>query len=254
MALFISELLSVFGLVVALLAAVLRLRRREPIRTVRRILLLVAVGYLLLSVHAVSAGIGRLLVTGYRPFSATDVESGRTVIVLLGAGERAISDWDGHRLTVIGRVGASRAFEAARVYRLLPDAWIISSGGSRPPSPSSAAAMQELLVRLAIPASRILLEERSASTREEAVLIAPMLAQLRAEHVVLVTSDVHMRRALGVFRAVGVPAVPAIARDPSVPLHWLDRYLPSNIGLATGDSVVHELIGLGYYAARGWWR
>jgi len=63
-----------------------------------------------------------------------------------------------------------------------------------------------------------------------------------------------MRRALGAFRAVGVDATPAIAPDPwwhaPRPL-WI---MPTAHGLSFSGDIVHELFGIPYYWARGWWR
>jgi len=86
------------------------------------------------------------------------------------------------------------------------------------------------------------------------VLIAPMLASLRAQHVVLVTTEMHMRRSLGAFRAAGWNAVPAIAPNPMRPLRRIEWLLPTDRALDLSSDVAHELIGIPYYWARGWWR
>ena len=71
--------------------------------------------------------------------------------------------------------------------------------------------------------------------------------------VVLVTSGTHMRRSLGTFRAQGIRAIPAIARDPYLATSWSDWILPSNLGLWKSSSVMHEILGLAYYTVRGWY-
>ena len=114
--------------------------------------------------------------------------------------------------------------------------------------------MRDAMIRFGVPASRILVEDRSRTTRDEAVLIAPMLRSLNVDHVILVTSDFHMRRSLGAFRAVGIPAIPAIARDPFLSYPWSRWILPSSHGFELTSAVVHEVGGIGFYAARGWFR
>jgi uncharacterized SAM-binding protein YcdF (DUF218 family) len=112
--------------------------------------------------------------------------------------------------------------------------------------------MHDELVRLGVPASRVIVETASHDTHDEAVILAPMLRTHGIEHVVLVTSATHMRRSLAVFRAQGWNAVPAIAPDPGFTSTWAAWLLPSAIGLDLSHQVVHELIGLPYYWARGW--
>jgi uncharacterized SAM-binding protein YcdF (DUF218 family) len=70
---------------------------------------------------------------------------------------------------------------------------------------------------------------------------------------VLVTSDVHMRRSVGAFRAAGLSVIPAPARSPRRPTPWRLDVLPSQAGLDEADSVGHELLGLAYYRLRGWY-
>ena len=111
--------------------------------------------------------------------------------------------------------------------------------------------MRDQLVTLGVPAQRILVESTSADTHEQALLVAPLLRERGVIQVVLVTSRVHMPRALGVFRAAGVQAVPAIAPDPFWSKTAFDRWRPTARGLGTLSALVHELAGVPYYWARG---
>ena len=53
-----------------------------------------------------------------------------TAIVLLGAGGETVVGWEKDRpLSILDLDGAARVLEAARVFRLIDPAWIISSGG-----------------------------------------------------------------------------------------------------------------------------
>src|SRR5207244_11392553 len=90
----------------------------------------------------------------------------------------------------------------------------------------SALTMRNELVQLGVPAERIVLEASSQTTRDEAVLIAPMLRAMSVTRIVLITSDIHMRRALGAFRAVGIDPVPAIADDPFQAPSSFTVYIP----------------------------
>src|SRR5712692_6183277 len=152
---------SLAGLFVALISGVLWLSVRPASRHSRRFLLGVVIAYLLASIYVVPYTIGRILVIGFHEFSASDVPPGPTAIVVLGGGGVTVRDWQHERLSVPGAAAAARILEAFRVYRLLPDAWIISSGGpgpSRDVRQSDAVIMRDVLLRLGVPDSRIILE------------------------------------------------------------------------------------------------
>jgi uncharacterized SAM-binding protein YcdF (DUF218 family) len=114
--------------------------------------------------------------------------------------------------------------------------------------------MREELVQLGVPRDRILVETASRNTREEALVIEPMLRRLGNPQVVLVTSHTHMRRSIGTFRAVGITAIPAIARDPRPEVPLSEWILPTGRALRASGEVVHELFGIPYYWLRGWWQ
>ena len=152
---------------------------------------------------------------------------------------------------------AVRAAGRARVFRLTDPTLIISSAGVIAPLPylePNGRTMRDGLLQLGIPASRVVVETESRTTREQAVIVGKMLASLPVDHFILVTSEIHMRRALASFRAVGVQAIPAVARDP---VHLTKRtswWFPTEEGFAEGALAAHEVVGLGYYWLRGWAR
>jgi uncharacterized SAM-binding protein YcdF (DUF218 family) len=245
------------GAVVVTFAAALWVLARPSSRLARRALFIAAFGYTLASVHVIGHRLDRLLVAGFKPFSASDVPRGRTALVVLGSGSFTATDWNGTRFSMPDGAAALRVLETARVFRLTNADWVISSGGlvdPRDQDDPSGLTMRDALVRLGVPAERIIVEIESRNTHDEAVVVAAILAKLGAEHTVLVTSDVHMRRSLGTFRAQGVDAIPAIARHRQDTEMWLGRFIPSEAGLDETGAVAHEILGLAYYAVRGWYR
>lgn len=248
---------STSGLVVSFLVGAIWVWRRHDSATAKRFLLTAAVSYTLASVYAFPAAAGRLLSVGYHRFAPDDVPRGGDVaVVLLAAGADTIVGWEG-RITVMKAVEAARVIEAWRVFQAIAPRWIVSSGGSRLDphiATPGGLTMREELVRMGVPEDRILVETRSLTTHDEAVIVAPMLRSLGVAHVVLVTSDAHMRRSLGAFRTQGWSAVPAIAPDPGLAGTWFEWVVPSGEGLVSSSVVVHELLGLPYYWLRGWWR
>ncbi len=244
------------GPVTALVIVAFWLSRRPASTSARRLAIGLAIAYCACSIRLIAVGASQLLTTGYHQFAADDVGKGPTVIVLLGAGDEFITGWT-EKMTLTLPPEGARVLEAARVFRLISPAWIISSGGPAKTGHTNEATgitMRDELVRMGVPRDRILVETASRNTRDEAVVIEPMLRSLDNPQVVLVTSHTHMRRSMGTFRAVGVAAIPAIARDPrpEVPLtEWL---LPTGRALRLSGEVVHELSGIPYYWIRGWWR
>jgi uncharacterized SAM-binding protein YcdF (DUF218 family) len=253
----VNLIFSVSGILISLLVGVLWLSASRQSKHPRRFLLCVALAYTLSTIYAIDYGVSRLLVIGFRPFAAADVPAGRTAIVVLGAGSFTARDWNDNEYSTVDPVAASRVLEAARVYKLVNPDLVISSGGRvRPKDPNvpTAIAMRDALVQLGIPATRIVVQTESRNTHEEASHDAQVLASLGINRVVIITSEFHMRRSLGTFRAEGLTAIPAIARDPYFARSWQDWIVPGDLGLWMSGSVAHEILGIVGYAARGWYR
>jgi len=250
----IASLSSVTGLIVGLLIGVVWLLSARPTaRGPRWFLAALLVVYLAGSVHVVSRGLSWPLRRGFHPFEAVDAPRQPYAIVLLGAGARTVHGRS-DRIGVLTLGGASRVLETVRVYRLLNGPLIVSSGGPPPGYDMFAESetMKTALVELGVPASRIVLESASHVTRDEAVLTARMLRERGIGACVLVTSDLHMRRALATFRRAGLDARPAIARDPLDAQRAALQWLPTPQGMEYFREVVHDYAGLAWYWARGW--
>lgn len=222
----------------------------------RRLAIAAAALYLAASVYIVPEALVRVWQPDPPPFDARGVPGRGTAIVVLGGGDERVRGWNG-AMTRLERSEAARVLEAARVFHIVSPDWVISSGGTDaayPDSVPSSIAMSDALIELGVPLDRIRLESLSRDTHDEAVQIAPMLSALRVDRVVLVTSTVHMRRSLGTFRAAGIDALPASAPDPGRFAASHDRWVPNERGLRLSSELAHELVGLPYYWARGWWR
>jgi uncharacterized SAM-binding protein YcdF (DUF218 family) len=252
----VAFVFSIGGAAVAMAALGLWLWRSPSSRTPRRLLLWVAASYLALSTYAVPYVLSRALVIGYKELTPADLPRGRVAIVVLAGGIKFLENWRGEAMAHMDEPTAARVWEAYRVYRFTPNAWVISSEGSRPMKyrGTAGAAMRDELIRLGVPASRIVTETEAQNTHDESLVVARLLRSLPVDRVVLVTWDLHMRRSIGTFRAAGIDAVPAIARDPGAARPWTFWLMPSDAGLGLSGSLFHELIGLVEYRARGWLR
>lgn len=213
--------------------------------------------YLVASIPVVPAIVDDWLAAGFRAFEPGEVSPGRAAIVVLGSGGATVVDWSGNRFATVDVDAAARVLEAVRIFRLMSSAIVISSGGNGDASDRrvpTGESMRAALAALGVPPSQLLVETESRNTRDEAVVVARMVREHQIERVVLVTSRVHIRRALGAFRAVGLDAIPAPAREPFDALPRYERWVPSDRGLWYSGRVAHELLGLVYYRARGWLR
>jgi uncharacterized SAM-binding protein YcdF (DUF218 family) len=249
-------LLSTSGVVSALLVAAVWAWRRPQSPAARRFLLGVAAGYALVSTYAVPAIVSRVFAAGYHELTAAEAPHGAIALVVLGAGTSTVGGWE-DAAAIMTDVEAARMLETWRVFRLIRPTIVITSGGLPTPgerSKPSGLNLHDELVRLGIPDAQIIVDIASRDTHDSAVVIAPMLRTRSIEHLVLVTSDTHMRRSIGAFRAQGWNAVPAIAPDPNAERGWGDWLLPSTYGLNLSQQITHELLGLPYYWLRGWWR
>ncbi|MDP9052842.1 MAG: YdcF family protein [Acidobacteriota bacterium] len=124
---------------------------------------------------------------------------------------------------------------------------ILISGGPMgdPRGAPVAKAMADFLVALGVPRNCITLENRSRSTRENALLTVPIVRNWGGTKVLL-TSEVHMRRAHAAFLRAGLQTVPAPIPDVRKRWNsWADR------GGCIAD-VAEGLAKYAYYAARGW--
>jgi uncharacterized SAM-binding protein YcdF (DUF218 family) len=254
---FVNFLFSIGGLMVELAVGFVWVLARPKQQAPARFIVAVIVTFAIASMYPASHAVAGLVSAGFRPFAKSDSRPGRTAIVLLGSGSFVSKDWEDNRLAMTDPAGTDRALEAARVYRLIDPEWIISSGGvvgTMDRDAPGGRVMADVLMRLGVPSSRILLELDSQTTHDEAVLIKPMLERLGVEQVVLITSDIHMRRSVGTFRAAGIETIPAVARRS----HWLPpfnaNFIPSETGLEESREVSHEILGMGYYTLRGWYK
>lgn len=195
----------------------------------------------------------RLSLEGQYPRQAvTDLPQADAVVVLGGGITPAPPDWP---YPDLGR-GADRVWHAARIYRAGKAPRVIIAGGGLPwlgERTTEAAAMQQFLSDLGVPAEAVSIEGQSRSTHENARRTAELLKQHDLRSVLLVTSALHLPRALATFRAAGIDALPAptdfeVMPEPPHPLRWL----PDAEALFDSTRALKEYLGLWVYRWRGW--
>jgi uncharacterized SAM-binding protein YcdF (DUF218 family) len=174
------------------------------------------------------------------------------VIVLGGAISPDVSE---ARQGLALNEAAERVTIVAELALRYPRARIVFAGGSvrtGENAPSEAPFALRLFESFGIARERILLEERSRNTIENALFTKQLVQPRPGERWLLVTSAHHMPRAVGVFRKAGfsVEAYPVDWRTRGI----RDALLPTGgmaEGLARLDTAAHEWIGLLVYWLSG---
>jgi uncharacterized SAM-binding protein YcdF (DUF218 family) len=154
--------------------------------------------------------------------------------VLIVPGGRTMGDG------IIGDSSYWRSVYAVRVWRDNHFRELILTGDRPITEP-----MFRFLVAEGIPAAVIRIEDRSKSTRENALNTAQMIGPLQGP-AVLLTSDYHMFRAYRTFRQAGLAVLPRPFPDGRKRAQlWMNRW-------SVFVDLCVETAKVVYYAARGW--
>lgn len=138
-----------------------------------------------------------------------------------------------------------RLWLAAELYHAGKAPLILLSGGSDPQSSrtSEASAMQDVLSALGVPAHAMQREESSRNTRENALKSAALLRAQGRSHVLLVTSALHMRRAITQFEAQGLSVTPAATDHTGTASKGIHGWIPDAGALAGSAQAFKEWVG-----------
>jgi uncharacterized SAM-binding protein YcdF (DUF218 family) len=172
------------------------------------------------------------------------------IIVLGGAVQSDITRAHG-QVALDG--AASRITETLAIALRHPEAKLLLSGGDASilprPGEREADDTRRLFIELGVAPERILIEDRSRNTFENALFSRAVAAPKPGETWVLVTSAMHMPRAVGCFREVGwnVLPYPVDYRTEAHPLP--DFKLAEHLDLL--DLAAKEWVGLVAYRLLG---
>ncbi|MBI1687755.1 YdcF family protein [Methylorubrum rhodesianum] len=213
------------------------------------------------------AGFLGLLVAGLSPLPAwilaplenrfpafTEDERPVAGIVVLGGAVEADTSIGRDQITV--NEAGEREIALADLARRYPQARLVFSGGSgsmRDDAVSEAEIVSRFADTLGVPRNRLILEQQSRNTRENALFSARMVQPKPDERWLLVTSAWHMPRSVGCFRKAGfdVTAYPVDYRT-----NWpRDAYRLNSFastGLGELDIGVKEWIGMIAYRFAGY--
>ncbi len=165
-------------------------------------------------------------------------------ILVLGGAVR--EDVSADRQMTALNAAAERMTEAVVLARRYPEARIVFTGGSGRllrRQTSEAEQARRLFDALGVPEARVVYESASRTTWENAALTRKMVVPAPGEVWLLVTSALHMPRALRIFAALGWNLQPwAVAyRTRRSGLRWFEAPGERIAGL---DVAAHEWLGL----------
>lgn len=173
-------------------------------------------------------------------------------ILMLGGGESPLIS--AGRGTAEITEGAPRLLAAIELLRRYPTAQLIFSGGSGnafEAEPPEASTVQVALAQLGIDPARVRYEDQSRNTWEGEVDSMALAEPKPDQRWVLVTSAMHMPRAIGIARRLGWTMLPWPAGYTSLPAarSVSDGHFAKNFADLT--TAVHEWIGLVAYRLSG---
>lgn len=199
--------------------------------------------------NALEHGLTRGYQTVREPSDAGDA---RTVVVI---GNGVTTHLHGDRyVDEMQPETAHNVAEGARLFALLGSPLVIVSGGIADPASQSrteASMMREALMRAGVPAARIVMEEASTNTYEQAREVTSILARRRIDRFVVVTAPMHMRRVDSLFRRQGRRPIASIPLSASQEITPSRGELFSAAALRGSRDAAYEYTALLGYWLRG---
>lgn len=173
------------------------------------------------------------------------------VVVLGGAVDQVLTE--AHGIPALNGA-AERMTEMLALAHRYPDAKLVFSGGQGTfvqGDITEADVARRLWTAMGLPEGRVLYEDRSRNTHENAVFTKAMVQPKPGETWLLVTSAQHMPRSMGVFRAAGWDPVPWPVNYSTggTPRAWYDAPFPTRLNQFEG--ALREWVGLLAYRLLG---
>lgn len=167
--------------------------------------------------------------------------SGVTAVVVLGTGYRSRAE-----LPVTSQLNDTavvRLMEGVRLYRQLPDARLVLTGGSSSDDSEGAAHGYAKAARaLGVPEEDIIILDNPWDTGQEALAVRQNLGE---QQVILVTSASHMPRAVRLFQTAGLTPIAAPTRHRSLETEQgLTYWVPSAEHLRKTERALYEYMGM----------
>jgi uncharacterized SAM-binding protein YcdF (DUF218 family) len=246
-----TPIMWVLGLI--LLGLILRLRPQRKRLCFFGQFMIIAAG-LILYVFSIPAISERLLYSLESQTTRPDIEalSSLELVVVLGGGYYPSGGFresgEPSDLTYARVFGGVKTFKNSGAGAL-----VLCEGRQENARESGAEVMKALTVKLGVDEDKIITEDKSQNTMENAKELKKLLTPKKQRKIGLVTSALHMPRSERVFRQV-------FPEDTIVPIPvgyrykprecYLETLIPTARALQTSTEAVHEWIGMLWYTIR----
>jgi uncharacterized SAM-binding protein YcdF (DUF218 family) len=180
------------------------------------------------------------------------VDASRDVVItVLGGGMSGQAD-SVHELERLHNSSYQRALGGLRLAKQHPQADVYFIGGGLHAEVSEAELMAHLITRLEPLGDRVVVENDSANTVENARALASLLQARNIPQIYLVTSALHMPRAVSVFKKVGFDVCAYPVDRLKVEPKYSGALVPQISALTKSTQAIHEIYGYLFYLLVGW--
>jgi uncharacterized SAM-binding protein YcdF (DUF218 family) len=170
-----------------------------------------------------------------------------TIVLLSGGVDRPARRPDDYAALTLSSL--RRLFAAVALWRNTAGARLVIAGGDQHGVPESVV-LASMAQRLGVPAAAIRAEQRSLTTWQNAQYLSRESPRL-PQRIWLVSSALHLPRALGAFRAFGFrPCAWPSGSLYIPPPGGIGYYVPQSSSLVKAEMAIHEWVGGWVYAWR----
>ena len=233
------------GLSLLAIALVLRLLKKRA-KTQKWLVIIACAEMWIFSLRLVSEPLTWGLEHRFQPAPALERDPG--AIVILGGLTRVPARGE-YELTDAG----DRLVETVRLAHRYPNAKVVISGAfldNYGAAYSEARTLEKLMTEMGVSSDRILVDEASRNTFENAKETKRLLDGVDGP-ILLVTSAMHMPRAYGCFKKAGVDVTPWPV-DYRMKGLGLRGLFPGVEDMAESNDALHEYVGYSVYWASGY--
>lgn len=151
----------------------------------------------------------------------------------------------------LSTVSMLRLIESVRIYKSLPQAKLVISGGKTIDQYLEAKGREQIAELLSIPESDIVTLPAALNTNQEARFTAKVVGQ---NPFYLVTSAVHMARSMALFNKQGLNPIAAPANYIVHPgkRYWYRKVIPTSGSWVKVTIYFYEKVGLAWAWLRGY--
>jgi uncharacterized SAM-binding protein YcdF (DUF218 family) len=152
-------------------------------------------------------------------------------------------------IILLGGSGINALRAVSALSQDYPKARLIFSGSSA--TDPAGEYRLKIFAQLGGDPARVYIESRPRTTSEEALYAAALLKPKPGERWMLVTSALHVPRAVGCFRVAGFQVIPYLVEFRTNRSHPFARFVPGSEALIELDMAAKEWIGLIAYRLMG---